>query len=59
MSKWQGAVIKEQGVTFAVMLVQPHVLNNSSERDELVTALTIQMGMPVVLASQVTSVNVV
>ena len=51
MEKWQGAVIKEQGVTFAVMVVKPHVLNSPSEREKVIAALTIQMRMPVVLAA--------
>lgn len=27
--KFKGSVIKEQGVTFAIIIVKPHVLNNS------------------------------
>lgn len=51
--KFQGAVIKEQGVTFAVVIVKKSVLNSSTE-----TAQTIQSfqplfrGMPVVLMAQ-------
>lgn len=51
MSKWQGAIIKEQGVTFAVMVVKPHILN-SSEREQTVSSLEVGMRMPVVLAAE-------
>lgn len=29
--KFQGALVKEQGVTFGIIIVKPHVLNSSSE----------------------------
>jgi len=29
--QFEGAVIKEQGVTFAIVIVKPHVLNSSSQ----------------------------
>jgi len=51
MEKWQGAIIKEQGVTFAVMMVKSHVLQSASEREEVASVLTARLGMPVVLAS--------
>jgi len=31
--QFEGALIKEQGVTFAIVIVKPHVLDNSSERE--------------------------
>lgn len=33
--KFQGALIKEQGVTFGIVVVKPHVLSNSSEADSM------------------------
>lgn len=33
--KFQGAVIKEQGVTFGVLVVKPHVLNDSTRAAEM------------------------
>ena len=33
--KFQGALVKEQGVTFGIVAVKPHVLNNSSEADSM------------------------
>jgi len=33
--KFQGALIKEQGVTFGIVIVKPHVLNSSSEADSM------------------------
>jgi hypothetical protein len=49
-----GSVIKEQGVTFAVVLVKKHVIDNISEADNLIQALRIQIfqGMPVVLMAE-------
>ena len=29
--KFQGALVKEQGVVFGIIIVQPHVLNNLAE----------------------------
>lgn len=28
--KFQGALVKEQGITFGIIIVKPHVLNNPS-----------------------------
>ena len=33
--KFQGSVIKEQGVTFAIAIVKPHVLNSSIEANKI------------------------
>lgn len=30
----EGALIKEQGVTFAIVVVKPHVIQNSSVRED-------------------------
>jgi hypothetical protein len=47
-----GAVIREQGVKFAVVIVKPHVLANSTEAAEAVAGLTPAFGVPVVLMAQ-------
>ncbi|WP_053961254.1 hypothetical protein [Sulfobacillus thermosulfidooxidans] len=35
MIKFQGAKITEQGVTFGIVVVQPHVLNNTQARSQM------------------------
>jgi hypothetical protein len=53
MTKIQGAVIKEQGVTFAIVIVKSHVLNSSSESEQAATAFSSYFpGMPLVLMAQ-------
>lgn len=48
-----GAVIKEQGQTFACVLVKPHVLNSNTEANEAIRGFgSFFPGMPVVLAAQ-------
>jgi hypothetical protein len=47
-----GAVIRERGVEFAVVIVKPHVLANSTEAAEAVAGLTPVFGVPVVLMAQ-------
>jgi dihydropteroate synthase len=47
------ALIREQGVDFAVVAVKAHVMNNvQSERDDLVAAYTLEFGVPAVLMAQ-------
>jgi hypothetical protein len=51
--KFQGAVIKEQGVTFAVVIVKPHVVSNQSEANEAIWAFQPAFpGLPVILMAQ-------
>ncbi len=51
--RFQGAVIKEQGVTFAVVIVKPHVVSNSSEaHDAIASFQPLFPGVPVVLMAQ-------
>ncbi len=51
--KFQGAVIKEQGVTFAVVIVKKYVLNSSTESDRTIQSFQpLFAGMPVVLMAQ-------
>jgi hypothetical protein len=50
-----GAIIKEQGIVFAIVIVKSHVTSNSSEADSLRASLrSIRdfQGLPIVLASQ-------
>ena len=53
MIKVQGAVIKEQGVSFAITVVKRHVLNSQMQSQQ--TAQSFQPlfpGMPIVLMGQ-------
>lgn len=52
MTQWQIALVREQGVSFGVALVRDHVLNNTSERDGLMQALSVHLGQPVVLLGE-------
>lgn len=48
----QGAVIREQGQTFAVLVVKPHVVNNQNEAARAVRSFTPIFGVPVILMAQ-------
>ena len=48
----QGAVIREQGQTFAVVIVKPHVVDNRSEADEAIRNFFPVFRVPVVLMAQ-------
>jgi hypothetical protein len=49
----EGAVIREQGVTFAVVVVKEHVINNSFEADRTIRAFQPAFpGLPIVLMAQ-------
>lgn len=53
MMRLQGAVIREQGVTFAIVIVQPHVVHNHTEADRTIVAFSPTFsGLPVVLMAQ-------
>lgn len=49
MGQWQIALVKEQGVNFAVASVRDHVVENHDEADDLIGALSLRLGQPVVL----------
>ncbi len=49
MKTWQVALVKEQGVEFAVVCVQDSVINSASERDEVVRWWSFQLHRPAVL----------
>lgn len=48
----QGAVIREQGVTFAVVIVKPHVVENQYEATRAIGSFQPTFGVPVVLMAQ-------
>jgi hypothetical protein len=49
----EGAVIREQGVSFAVVIVKRHVLDNSFEANRTIQAFQPAFpGLPVVLMAQ-------
>ena len=51
--KFEGAVIKEQGVTFAVAIVKRSVLDSPSRREEAARVFSgLFDGLPVVLMAQ-------
>jgi hypothetical protein len=51
--RFQGAVVREQGVTFAIVVVKPHVLNNAAEaRDTAASFYSVFPGMPIILMAQ-------
>lgn len=51
--KFQGALIKEQGVTFAIVIVKAHILNIRHECDKAIAAFTPYFpGVPIVLMAQ-------
>ena len=51
--RFQGAVIKEQGVTFGVLIVKQHILNDLTRRDALVLeGSRLFGGIPTVLMAQ-------
>ena len=51
--KFQGAVIREQGVTFAIVIVKKHVLDNPhSVQNTIQSFAPVFSGCPVVLMAQ-------
>jgi len=51
--KIQGAVIKEQGVTFAIVVVKSHVLASGQSREQMqVAGHSLFPGMPIILMAQ-------
>jgi hypothetical protein len=50
---FQGSVIKEQGVTFAIAIVKQYVLNSSIEANNLIRSFAPLFGfIPVILMAQ-------
>ncbi len=51
--QFQGAVIQEQGVTFGILIVKQHILNDPTRRDALVSeGSRLFGGIPTVLMAQ-------
>lgn len=51
--QFDGAVIKEQGVTFAIIVVKPSVLNSITSRENTRDSFSsVFPGMPIILMSQ-------
>ncbi|RZK27996.1 MAG: hypothetical protein EOO61_22670 [Hymenobacter sp.] len=51
--RFQGAIVKEQGITFAIVVVKPHVVQNSAEANQTIQQFQPAFPrMPVVLAAQ-------
>ena len=51
--QFDGAIIREQNVTFAIIVVKPHVLNSSSECNYLRQNYSVFFpSMPIILMSQ-------
>jgi hypothetical protein len=51
--KFQGAVIKEQGVTFAVVIVKKSVIDNRVEANKAISGFQVYFpGIPIVLMAQ-------
>lgn len=51
---FQGAVIKEQGVTFALVVVKKHVIDNKTQANNMIKTFqqSVFRGKPVVLMAQ-------
>lgn len=51
--KFQGAVIKEQGITFAVVVVKKHILDSAIRSSEAIRAFRRHFpGLPITLMAQ-------
>lgn len=47
-----GSVITEQGVTFSIIIVKPHVLNSKTESDNFRNAISTMFPSPIILMAQ-------
>jgi aromatic ring-opening dioxygenase catalytic subunit (LigB family) len=53
--KIEGSIITEQGQTFAIIVVKPHVINNALDAQRIrqsVSAIQDFNGIPIILAAQ-------
>lgn len=51
--KFQGAVVKEQGVTFAIVIVKQHIINSITERKNIQNSFSrFFTDMPIILMAQ-------
>lgn len=49
MTNWQVALVQEQGIKFGVVVVQDHIIDNPTERDNLRRWWAIHLGCPIAL----------
>ena len=49
MTTFQAALVKEQGATFVVVSVRDSVIDNRSEANEMIRAMSLRFGCPAVL----------
>lgn len=52
MTDWNIALVREQGINFAVASVKDHVVHNTHTADELIQSLSYHLGQPVVLLGE-------
>lgn len=51
--KFQGAVIKEQGITFAIVIVKKHIVDSLQNSAEAITSFSgLFPGLPLILMAQ-------
>lgn len=51
--QFEGALVREQGVTFAIVIVKPHILNSGHHADEVACSFQPAFpGVPIVLMAQ-------
>lgn len=51
--QFEGSIIKEQGVTFGIIIVKPYVLNSQSEKEKMTAFGHRVFGiMPIILMAQ-------
>jgi hypothetical protein len=51
--QFEGAVIREQGITFAIVIVKPHIVRNTlAANDTIRSFMPAFPGLPVVLMAQ-------
>lgn len=49
MTAFTAALVKEQGITFAVVMAKDHVLNSQTESDMLIMAMAVSMRCPLIV----------
>ncbi|MCA0848352.1 hypothetical protein [Salipiger thiooxidans] len=49
MPQMTAALVREQGVTFAVVIVKNHVLNSPASADQMIRAASMALGCPLVV----------
>jgi len=50
--QFDGAVIREQGITFAIAIVKEYVLNSPTDREVAFETFAMYFGLPTVLMAQ-------